>query len=113
DLNNILGLSYNGDNVFVNNWWNGLYSLIAQANLVITKVPNVPGMEDPAKDRFIGEASFLRAWAYFYLVRLYGDVPLILEPVDGTSENLYPSRTPTAEVYNSIVADLSKAETAG
>ncbi|WP_460767574.1 RagB/SusD family nutrient uptake outer membrane protein [Niabella terrae] len=113
DLNNILGLSYNGDNVFVNNWWNGPYSLIAQANLVITKVPNVPGMDDATKARFVGEASFLRAWAYFYLVRLFGDVPLILEPVDGNSENLYPSRTPLAEVYNTIVSDLTTAEGAG
>ncbi|MDQ3846912.1 MAG: RagB/SusD family nutrient uptake outer membrane protein, partial [Bacteroidota bacterium] len=39
DLNNLLGLSYNGDNVFVNNWWINLYSVIAQANLVLDKVP--------------------------------------------------------------------------
>src|SRR5919112_336097 len=41
DLNNLLGLSYNGDNVFVNNWWNGPYSVIAQANLVLDKVPGI------------------------------------------------------------------------
>ncbi|WP_300597525.1 RagB/SusD family nutrient uptake outer membrane protein [Niabella sp.] len=113
DLNNILGLSYNGDNVFVNNWWNGPYSLIAQANLVITKVPGVPGMDDATKKKYIGEAAFLRAWAYFYLVRLYGDVPLILEPVDGTSPNLYAARTAATAVYDAIINDLTTAEAAG
>src|SRR5689334_437308 len=44
DLNNLLGLSYNGDNVFVNNWWNGCYSLIAQANLALQKVPGINPM---------------------------------------------------------------------
>lgn len=113
DLNNILGLSYNGDNVFVNNWWNGPYSLIAQANLVLQKVPGVPAMDEAVKKKYLGEASFLRAWAYFYLVRLYGDVPLITEPVDGTSPQLYPSRTPVAAVYDAIVADLISAEASG
>src|SRR3954470_19946792 len=44
DLNNLLGLSYNGDNVFVNNWWNGPYSLIAQTNLVLERVPGINPM---------------------------------------------------------------------
>src|SRR5689334_11131140 len=44
DLNNLLGLSYNGDNVFVNNWWNGCYSVIAQANLALEKIPGINPM---------------------------------------------------------------------
>src|SRR5256885_15917921 len=72
DLNNLIGLSYNGDNVFVNNWWNGPYSVIAQTNLVLDKVPGITPMDDSEKHRILGEAKFLRAWSYFYLVRLYG-----------------------------------------
>ena len=113
DLNNLIGLSYNGDNVFVVNWWNGPYSVIAQANLVLAKVPGID-MDDAQKKSILGEASFLRAWSYFYLVRLYGAVPLILEPiVDATSTQLYPSRTPVDSVYMQIVSDLTSAEASG
>src|SRR4051812_39305051 len=80
DLNNLLGLSYNGDNVFVGNWWNGAYSVITQANLVLAKVPGITPMDEGQKQRILGEAKFLRAWSYFYLVRLYGAVPILTEP---------------------------------
>lgn len=113
DLNNLLGLAYNGDNVFVGNWWNGLYSEIAQTNLALEKVPGINPMNDAQKKKIIGEAQFLRAWSYFYLVRLFGDVPLITAPVDATSPEFYPARTSAEEVYKQIVADLTAAEGAG
>ena len=113
DLNNLIGLSYNGDNLLVRNWWNGLYSVIAQTNLVLDKVPGINPMDETRKNQILGEARFLRAWAYFYLVRLYGDVPLITAPQSATSENFYPSRTSSEEVYKQITDDLSSAENAG
>ena len=75
DLNNLLGLSFNGENLLVRNWWEGLYNVIAQTNLVTERVPGIAPMDEVRKAQIIGEAKFLRAWAYFYLVRLYGDVP--------------------------------------
>ncbi|MBD0351811.1 MAG: RagB/SusD family nutrient uptake outer membrane protein [Flavisolibacter sp.] len=114
DLNNLLGLSYNGDNVFVNNWWINLYSVIAQANLVLDKVPNINPMDEAQKKRILGEAQFLRAWSYFYLVRLYGDVPLLTKPVaSGTSPDMTPPRTSKETVYKQIVDDLVAAEASG
>lgn len=113
DLNNLLGLSYNGDNVFVNNWWNGPFSVIAQTNLVLQKVPGINPMDAAAKKRILGEAQFLRAWAYFYLVRLYGDVPLITAPVDAADPQLFPKRVAKDSVYTLIVNDLVSAEGAG
>lgn len=113
DLNNILGLSYNGDNLMVRNWWNGLYSVIAQTNLVLDKVPGINPMDDVRKQQVLGEARFLRAWAYFYLVRLYGDVPLITSPQTATSPDFYPSRAGTEQVYKLITDDLIAAEAAG
>jgi hypothetical protein len=110
DLNNIIGLAYNGDNLLITNWWNGLYSVIAQTNLVLQKVPGITPMDETAKKQILGQAYFLRAWAYFYLVRMWGDVPLIVEPVDAASENLLPSRTAAAAIYDQIVADLIAAE---
>lgn len=113
DLNNLIGLSYNGDNLLVRNWWNGLYSVIAQTNLVLNKVPGISPMDEVRKNQILGEARFLRAWAYFYLVRLYGDVPLITAPQSATSENFYPSRTSSEEIYKQITDDLTSAENAG
>lgn len=114
DLNNLIGLAYNGDNVFVRNWWNGLYSVIAQANLTLDKVPGIPLMDEVRRKQILGEAMFLRAWSYFYLVRIYGDVPLLLKPVeDINSPDLYPGRVGAEQVYKQIVEDLTAAEAAG
>lgn len=114
DLNNLIGLSYNGDNVFVGNWWNGAYSAIAQTNLVIAHVPGIPNMDEAQRKSILGEAYFLRAWSYFYLVRLYGAVPLIIDPVnDASSPDLFPGRTSVDSVYAQIVSDLTTAETSG
>ena len=113
DLNNLIGLQYNGDNLLIRNWWNGLYSVIAQTNLVLEKVPAISPMDETRKAQILGEARFLRAWAYFYLVRLYGDVPLITAPQTATSENFLPARASSEEVYAVIVDDLKQGEAAG
>ena len=113
DLNNLYSLVYDGNNLHLNQWWNGLYRVIAQANLVIENVPNITPMDEAQKMRILGEARFLRAWAYFYAIRLWGDVPLITTPQTATSEDFYPSRAPQEEVYALIVEDLVAAEAAG
>jgi hypothetical protein len=113
DLNNLLGLSFNGENLLVRNWWAGLYNVVAQTNLVIEKVPAINPMDATRKAQILGEARFLRAWAYFYLVRLYGDVPLITTPQTAASPDFYPTRTGTELVYKQITDDLTTAEAAG
>jgi len=113
DLNNLLGLAYTGDNLLIANWWNGLYGVIAQTNLVLERVPGIDPMDQDQKNRIIGEAQFLRAWSYFYLVRLYGDVPLITRSVEANSEELFPARAPIQQVYDTIVNDLTAAENSG
>jgi starch-binding outer membrane protein, SusD/RagB family len=113
DLNNLLGLGYNGDNIMINNWWNSLYNIIAQTNLILDRVPTINPMDEAQKKRILGEAHFLRAWAYFYLVRLWGDVPLITAPQTTSSTDFYPNRTPQEQVYAQIVTDLTTAENSG
>ena len=113
DLNNLAGLSFTGENLLVRNWWAGLYNVIAQTNLTLQKVPGINPMDATRKAQVLGEARFLRAWAYFYLVRLYGDVPLILLPQSTSSPDFYPTRTATETVYAQIVEDLTIAEAAG
>ena len=113
DLNNLYSLSYDGNNGHIVNWWNGLYRVIAQANLVLDKVPAITPMPDAQKTKILGEAKFLRAWAYFYAVRLWGDVPLVTKPQTATSEDFFPARASQEEVYALIVQDLKDAEAAG
>lgn len=113
DLNNLYGLIYDGRTQHVINYWNGLYKVIAQANLVLDKVPAISPMDEAQKARVLGEAKFLRAWAYFYLVRLWGNVPLITLPQTASSENFNPSPASQDEVYALIVEDLKAAEAAG
>jgi hypothetical protein len=99
--------------------WSYLYNHIASANAVIANVPKVTdaALTTERKAQMVGEAKFMRARAYFDLVRLYGDVPLVVDELPTiTSSNieeiygqLYPSRTPADEVYAQIIKDLDEA----
>ncbi|WP_374755594.1 RagB/SusD family nutrient uptake outer membrane protein [Arcticibacterium luteifluviistationis] len=113
DLNNLYGLVHDGNTGHVVNYWNGVYKVIAQANQVIAKVPDITPMDEAQKTRILGEARFLRATAYFTAVRLWGDVPLITEPQTASSEDFLPARTSQEEVYSLIESDLKIAEAAG
>jgi len=113
DLNNLYSLTYDGNTIHIRNWWRGLYEVIANANLTLDRVPAISPMEEAQKSRILGEARFWRAWAYFYAVRLWGDVPLVLNPQSTSSEDFSPARTPQREVYDQVVEDLQVAESAG
>jgi hypothetical protein len=93
-------------NTVMTSVWNGVYQMINRANVVISKGPGVT--DDPAgRDAVVGEAEFLRAWAYFELVTMWGDVPLYKEPV--TTINGYLPQSPAADVYTLIISDLTDA----
>lgn len=95
-------------NAVMTSVWNGVYEMINRANLVISKAPGVT--DNPAaRDVIVGEAEFLRAWAYFELVTMWGDVPLYKAPV--TSATGYLGKSPAADVYALIVSDLTDAAT--
>ncbi len=112
DLNNLYSLTYDPNTGHIQNWWRGIYRVVANANLVLENVPKIT-MDEAAKTKVLGEARFLRAWAYFYAVRIWGDVPLILKPQTAVSPDFYPTRTATDAVYAQIVEDLITAEGAG
>ncbi|MCB2410506.1 RagB/SusD family nutrient uptake outer membrane protein [Hymenobacter lucidus] len=96
-------------NTEINSWWTNTYRMINRANDVIEKVPGI-GMDEIRKNNIIGNARFLRAMGYFDLVRCFGDVPLVLATVKGPDDDLRPTRTPLAQVYEQIIADLKFAE---
>jgi len=87
--------------------YRGPYPGILYCNLVIQNVPGIH-MDTVLRNRIIGEARFLRANYYFILTRFFGDVPLITKP-QTPADNLYPARTPKAQIYQLIVQDLQAA----
>lgn len=92
------------------NIWEGFYEGIANCNMALK------GMEKlNAKDvqPLRGEVYALRALYYFYLARLYGDIPIITTPVTSDSELLYPEKSSQEEVFGQILADLKSAEVSG
>ena len=89
--------------------WSKLYTAIDQANAVLKYAPVVP-MKDDERGFAIGQASFARAYCYFWAARLWGDVPLNLQPIESISQpETYPTRTPKAEVYAQIGRDIQTA----
>ena len=90
--------------------WLTFYQAINRANAVLDNVPKISNMSDDSKTRILAEAHFLRAMAYFNLVRGWGPVPIkITESVDITK--LASPREPESKVYDLIIADALAAET--
>lgn len=90
---------------YIDNIWSNLYEGISRANNAIANIPNTPGMTDEERNQLVGEARFFRAFAYFYLVRMFGAVPLETEPVTSL-DDIYTARSSVEEVYALIVEDL-------
>ncbi|MBB5646007.1 RagB/SusD family nutrient uptake outer membrane protein [Pedobacter cryoconitis] len=105
-------LQNTADNSYGLNYWQNYYKGIGNANLSIAKIPGIT-MDAAEMKRLLGEAHFLRAWYYFNLVQLFGNIPLITEPVDLKSEQLRPKQAAPADVYKLITDDLITAEASG
>ncbi len=108
----VRSLDMSADHPSVEQIWDSHYQGIGNANLAISRIPGI-NMDESLKNRLLGEARFLRAYYYFNLVRMFGDVPLIRQPVDLGSDELNPSRSTVEDIYELIVEDLVVAEGAG
>lgn len=94
----------------VNNIYREAYIAINRANAVLKYVPALD-MVSGRKNSILGEARFIRALSYFNLVKLYGGVPLRLEPTEsGTLGVLNLPRATAEQVYQQVVTDLTDAE---
>ncbi|WP_295117421.1 RagB/SusD family nutrient uptake outer membrane protein [uncultured Chitinophaga sp.] len=98
-------------NPYINNRWSNSYTAIARCNAILDRIGAIT-MSDALKDRYIGEAKFLRALYYFNLVRTFGDVPLVLKEITNPDEGYEYGRAPKADVYAQIEKDLTEAEAA-
>ena len=89
-------------------YWSDYYQGIFRANYLLSRLPEVP-MDEDLKARFAAEAKALRASYYFDLVRLFRNIPLILEPLEASEFNNVPQAAP-AEVWAQIEQDLTEAQ---
>ncbi|WP_116108560.1 RagB/SusD family nutrient uptake outer membrane protein [Lewinella sp. IMCC34191] len=103
-----LQLNAINSNSILNTYWSQMYREISRANNAIKYIPTTEGVSEAQANRLLGEARFFRAWAYFMLVRHFGDVPLITEPYESTAD-IYRARNSAEEVYALIVDDLEFA----
>ena len=97
------------DNGFVLTVWNNAYNTILRSNVVLDNIDAVPFKDPKLKEQYKAEARFIRALMYFWLVRVYGDVPKVEKQVS-VSEAYTLGRAPAQEIYDLIVADLTFAE---
>ncbi len=91
--------------------WVGCYAIIARASTVIENVAKIEGMNADTKKRIIGEAYFLRGWAYFQLVQLYGGVPIRTSSLSADNPETNVPRATVKQSYEQVIADLKAAET--
>ncbi|MEI7758089.1 MAG: RagB/SusD family nutrient uptake outer membrane protein [Bacteroidota bacterium] len=89
--------------------WSKLYQTISKANNALKYMPDI-SMSAIDKNRLLASAYTLRAWSYFYLVRTWGDVPLTLQPIESSADNIFMRRTKKESIYNIILQDLLQAD---
>ena len=87
--------------------WSSAYNVVYMANSLLQGLEESENISLEVKAQLEGEARFIRAFTYFYLTNLYGDVPLIL--TINYEENRLASRTSSVDVYESIIVDLETA----
>jgi hypothetical protein len=89
-------------------WWGEWYYDIYTANDAIEQLSVAKGVSEQVKTFLLGEAHFIRAFCYFYLVNTYGDVPLVL--ITDYNQTMTMGRTDGETVYNQIISDLKEAK---
>jgi len=107
DFSPIDNFTVNPDNVPNLEFWTEHFRLVTAANQIVRFVPDID-MDVATRDAIVGEARFLRAYSYFDLARIYGDVPIVTEVPDINTDVLVP-RDPVADVYDFLIADLQNA----
>lgn len=101
--------STNADNDLVSAIWRQSYRGIQRANVILNRISEIKYQNAQLQSQRISEVKFIRGLLYFNLVRLYGDVPLVLEETTNPSLFFGKGRTSAKEVYAQIEKDLNDA----
>ena len=92
----------------VSEGWGELNAIVARTNQVLANVPAIK-MDETRKKQIMGEAYFLRALSHFYLLNMWGNIPLITKPVNEL-EDILVAQAPASDVWASIKSDLKQAQ---
>lgn len=106
----------NTNNVY-HDYWNGrnsgtaMWTGISQCNIFLENIESVPDMAEPEVKQWIAEVKVLKAFYHFWLVRMYGPIPIIREnlPVSASGEEVRVFRKPIDKVFDYIVELLDEA----
>lgn len=96
------------ENQTIGGIWTGIYNRLYDTNALLDGLASSTAITPPVKAQLLGEAYFIRAYCYFYLINLFGDVPLIL--TSDYQANSSSPRIPADQVYGQILKDLQLAE---
>jgi tetratricopeptide (TPR) repeat protein len=99
---------HDAGNSLVGSIWRGWYRTIHRANVIIGKAPSVENIDEELRNRLLGEARFLRAWAYYEIATFFGDAPIYTEFVQSV-EGSAP-KSPQSELYAVSIGDLQFAQ---
>jgi starch-binding outer membrane protein, SusD/RagB family len=106
-------LTYDSQSFYIDTYWSQLYQGILRCNVALEQLPRYTVLSQQVLADYLAEVRTMRAFYYFYLVRMYGDVPKISQPVKTLAEVNTP-RSPVKEIYDDIIIpDLLSAETSG
>lgn len=105
-----VNFAVNGNNAQIVRTWESLFAIVGQANYVINALPEAvsPSVPQDVVNNAMGEARFVRAVAYFYLVRIFGSVPILEKNTDFVLETVIP-RNLVSDIYRFIREDLEFA----
>jgi len=109
-----LGL-YSSSSISAATLWSTYYGGIEAANVAIASIPEIndPELTQPLATALLGEAHFLRAYYYFQLVQIFGEIPLNITPSTSLADGQLP-KSSVQEVYETVILpDLLIAENAG
>ncbi len=95
-------------NPMIQTLWTGAYKVIYQANAILEGIDQNNSLTQTKRTQIEGEARWMRAFTYFYLINVFGDVPLVTT-TDYRTNSTMP-RTPVADVYTQIMIDLQGAQ---
>jgi starch-binding outer membrane protein, SusD/RagB family len=100
--------SLESKNYIVNYLWTEFYGYIYDANTILEGLSSSKTITEQTKTELQGETKFIRAFCYFYLINLFGEVPLVLS--SNYSQNALAGRASKDQIYQQIIMDLKDAE---
>ena len=90
--------------------WSALYKTVNQANLILKHMNDLEFDKEESKNEYLAHAYFVRAYCYYYIVRIWGDAPLCLNPFESENqEDMYPSRVAANLLYAQVESDIEDA----